>query len=219
MKNTITIIIFLLLSCKYDNRNNKIKNIPQKSTISFTENKEVNESDGLKELSLPYCLKIDTLPKSDYYQTDLDTFLFHHNFVKNTLSDINAIFHRNTEDFISDKQANFMHSPYNGKAFAISILRINDKITAIFYAYLIDSEIIQPRIEIQTFDNNQKNIDNLIIASTFTSECSGYREFCITKDKIITINNYYYCSDDGDAEYKNQFKYKISDTGKFVFLK
>ena len=47
---------------------------------------------------------------------------------------------------------------------------------------------------------------------------SGYRDFCISQNNIITINNYYYCSDI-DIEYKNQYKYKISDIGTFVFTK
>lgn len=108
-----------------------------------------------------------------------------------------------------------MHYLYDGKAYAIKKLTINSNITAVLYAYIFDSEMIQPRIEIQTFNNKQKNIDNLIIASTFSSECTGYRDFCISKDKIITIYNYYYCSDI-DAKYENKYKYKINDMGKFI---
>ncbi|WP_294251242.1 hypothetical protein [uncultured Chryseobacterium sp.] len=168
---------------------------------------------NVKELIVPFCLKIDTLPKSNYYQTNLDTFLLHHNIAKTNELNLNTQFHKNTEDFVSDKQANFMHYPFNGNAFAIRKLKVSNTINAVFYTYLFDSEIIQPRIEIQTFDDKQTNIDNLIIASTFSSECSGYRDFCIDKHKIITINNYYYC--DG-IEYKNLYKYKISNSGKFV---
>lgn len=213
MKNLIFVLILFLLSCKYDNKINTTK---ETQKVSIVDTIKYNNIKKVKELLLPYCLKVDTLPKSNYYQTDLDTFLIHHNIVKNEIIDINTKFHKNTEDFVSNKQANFMHYPYAGKAVAIKTLNINSKITAILYAYLFDSEIIQPRIEIQTFNNKQENIDNLIIASTFSSECSGYRDFCIGQDKIITINNYYYCD---DTEYKNFYKYKISDTGKFIFSK
>lgn len=219
MKNLILSIILILLSCKKsDNKINKTEFF-QKVPITDIINKSSNniETIGIDELTLPFCLKIDTIPKSNYYQINLDTFLIYHDLKCNNLSE-NKKFHKNTIDFVSDRQAIFMHYPYNGKAYAVKKLTINDKITAIFYAYLFSSEMIQPRIEIQTFDNNQRNIDNLIIASTFSSECSGYRDFCISQNNIITINNYYYCSDI-DIEYKNQYKYKISDIGTFVFTK
>ena len=210
MKNLAFILIFILLSCKHNNKTNSLKNTHNSGNTKIikSNNKE------LKEIFLPYCFKIDTMPKSNYYQTKLDTFLSYHSIVKSNLLDVNRLFHKNTEDFVSDKQANFMHYNYDGKAFAISKLKINNNITAIFFVYLFDSEMIQPRIEIQTFDHNQKNIDNLIIASTFSSECSGYRDFCISQKKIISINDYYYCE---EIEYKNQYKYKINDTGKFIF--
>ena len=216
MKNLILSLILILLSCK--NNENKIykTELVLRTSLSDTTKKNNDGNRRLDELNLPYCFKIDTLPKSNYYQTNLDTFLIHHNFKKNNLLEENKKFHKNTVDFVSDKQANYMHYPYDGKAYAFKKLIINNKITAVFYAYLFDSEMIQPRIEIQTFDNNKKNIDNLIIASTFSSECSGYRDFCINQNKIITINNYYYCSDI-DAEYKNQYKFKITDNGRFIF--
>ncbi len=199
-----------MFSCKHGNKTDNMQN---NQKILKTEIIKYSDEE-LKEIFLPYCLKIDTIPKNNYYQTNLETFLSYHNFVKSNLEKSNGMFHKNTQDFVSDKQANYMHYPYEGKAFVISKLKINDNITAIFYAYLFDSEMIQPRIEIQTFDNNKKNIDNLIIASTFNSECSGYRDFCISQDKIISINNYYYCDDN---EYKNQYKYKISENGQFLF--
>ena len=217
MKNLVLCYLIFILSCKKnDDKVSAISYVEKASAIDTTKHDSINKKS--KELSLPYCFKIDTLPKSNYYQTNLDTFLIHHNLKKNNLLSENKKFHKNTEDFVSDKQANFMHYPYDGKAYAINKLIINDKITAIFYAYLFDSEMIQPRIEIQTFDKNQKNIDNLIIASTFSSECSGYRDFCINEEKSITIYNYYYCSDI-DTKYKNYYKYKISDNGKFIFTK
>lgn len=218
MKNSILSILLILLSCKkYDNKSHQTK-FNSKAYVSDTI-KKINNNDNsrrIEELYLPYCFKIDTLPKSNYYQTNLDTFLIQHNLKRNNLLEKNNRFHKNTIDFVSDKQANFMHYPYDGNAYALKKLTLNNNITAIFYAYLFDSEMIQPRIEIQTFDSNKKNIDNLIVASTFSSECSGFRDFCISKDKIITINDYYYCNDI-DTEYKNKYRYKINDTGKFTF--
>lgn len=175
MKNLILSIILILLSCKKnDNKINKaefIQKIPTSDTLRKNSNNI--KTKGIEKLVLPYCLKIETIPKSNYYQINLDTFLIHHNLKRNNLAIENKKFHKSTIDFISDKQANFMHYPYDGKAYAIKKLIVNDKITAIFYAYLFNSEMIQPRIEIQTFDNNQKNIDNLIIASTFSSDKSS----------------------------------------------
>lgn len=186
-----------------------------KSTIPISRNNIEYEKidEDTKKVLEPFCLKIDTLPKSNYYETNLDTFLLRHNIAKTNDLNLNCKFHKKTEDFVSDKQANFMHYPFNGNAFAVKKLKVSNTVNAVFYAYLFNSEIIQPRIEIQTFDNRQINIDNLIIASTFSSECSGFRDFCIDKHKIITLNNYYYC--DG-IEYKNIYKYKIDDNGKFV---
>lgn len=213
MKNLIICLIFIIACKENDVKVNTISDI-QEASIADTVKNNINNKE-LREISLPYCFKIDTLPKSNFYQTNLDTFLIHHNLKKNNLLKENKKFHKKTEDFISEKQGNFMHYPYEGNAYAINKLKINNKITAIFYAYLFDSEMIQPRIEIQTFDSNQKNIDNLIVSSTFSSECSGYRDFCINSMKTITINDYYYCNDI-HAQYKNQYKYKINDTGKFV---
>ena len=190
MKNLILSLILILLSCK--NNENKIykTELVLRTSLSDTTKKNNDGNRRLDELNLPYCFKIDTLPKSNYYQTNLDTFLIHHNLKKNNLLEENKKFHKNTVDFVSDKQANYMHYPYDGKAYAFKKLIINNKITAVFYAYLFDSEMIQPRIEIQTFDNNKKNIDNLIIASTFSSECSGYRDFCINQNKYCNRRFY-----------------------------
>lgn len=82
------------------------------------------------------------------------------------------------------------------------------------YAYLLDSEIIQPRIEFQTFNKNNKNIDNLIVASTFASECSGYRDFCI-QDNIVKIYDHFYC-DEENLNYQKNYEFKINDDGKFI---
>ncbi|WP_042721695.1 hypothetical protein [Flavobacterium sp. B17] len=215
MKNLVLCLIFILSCKKNDDKINTIKNVQQNFATDTIKIDKVNDK-VLRELLLPYCFKVDMLPKSNYYQTNLDTFLTHHNLERNNSLNENKKFHKYTVDFVSDKQANFMHYPYDGKAYALKKLTINSEITAILYAYTFDSEMIQPRIEIQTFDNKQNNIDNLIIASTFSSECSGYRDFCISQDKIITINNYYYCSDI-DTKYENKYKYKINDVGQFVY--
>lgn len=215
MKNIITALILILISCRNENKGTlNEKELKNSKTTTYNHAKNcASRDDQLKELSLPFCLTIDTLAKSNYYQTHLDTFLMHHRFKRDLSLKINKEFHENTKDFISEKQANYMHYPFKGKGFAISKFIINNKVTAVLYAYLYESEISQPRIEIQTFDKQQKNIDNLIIASAFTSECSGYRNFCISRSKVIMIYNYYYCN---DTEYKNEYKYKINSNGMFV---
>jgi len=210
----ILLIVTLMLSCIQHDYKLK-KNFREHSVGNKSVIKKASK-EYLEELRLPYCFKVETLPTSNYYQTNLDTFLIHHNLKRDNVLNINKKFHKNTVDFISDKQSNFMHYLYHGNAYAIKKLTINSEITAILYGYIYDSEMIQPRIEIQTFDKKQNNIDNLIIASTFSSECSGYRDFCVNNDKIITINNYYYCNDI-NTEYKNIYKFKINDKGRFIY--
>jgi len=203
----ISLVIIICISCK---QNNYSKVDTKKNDINAFQ-------DTLKDLDVikkPFCIKIDTLPKSDYYQVDLDTFLTYHHLIKINNDLMNNKFHKGTKDFISKNENYFVNYPYKDNAFAIKRMNINKNITAIFYAYLFNSEIIQPRIEIQTFNNKQENIDNLIVASTFTSECSGYREFCLDND-IIKIFDYYYCSEESQ-EYKNTYEFKINNEGKFI---
>ena len=79
MKNLILSLILILLSCK--NNENKIykTELVLRTSLSDTTKKNNDGNRRLDELNLPYCFKIDTLPKSNYYQTNLDTFLIHHN--------------------------------------------------------------------------------------------------------------------------------------------
>ena len=220
MRNIIICLTLIFLSsCKYEN-----KDINRENEINKVAINQSNNNLALKELLLPYCLKIDTLYKNDYYESNLDTFLIHHNIHKSYSLEINKRFHNRTIDFVSEKEEGFMHYPHNKEAWAIYKMFINSKVTVIFYAYLYQSEISQPRIEIQTFDNKQRNIDNLIIASTFTYECGGNRGFCIDKNKKITINDYYGCYDVEDENapptiIQKSYKFKISDKGRFVPLK
>ncbi len=202
----ILIVIFSILSCNQ----NEIKKTNTIQKIDLKVIKKLNNNSRKSD----YCLKIDTLPKSNYYQTNLDTFLMRHQLVINSNQQINQLFHKSTKDFITKNEINFMHYMYNGKAYSVKEIKISNDITAIFYAYLFDSEIIQPRIEIQTFNKKQKNIDNLIIASTFSSECAGYREFCIDEN-TIEVFDYYYCYE-YNQQHKGVYKFKINDNGVFV---
>lgn len=208
---------FILSSCNQKDHSDHREYRDNKKTSSVN-----NSFPELEFMTIPYCLDIDTLNKSNYYQVNLDTFLTSHQIKKSSNLEINKLFHKNTIDFVSKSSPFYMHYLYNKEAFAIKKLQINNNIFAVFYTYLFNSEISQPRIEIQTFNNDKKNIDNLIISSVFNSECSGFRNFCINKDKIIEIKDYYYCNDQENGEsndFKNIYYYRIDNNGKFIHVK
>lgn len=202
-----TIIIIFLASCK----NNEVKNESNKNINEVT-----NNFDASKIIELPYCLKVDFETGNNYYQTNIDTFLLKHNLKRNN-NEINNLFNSSTVDFISEDKDYFMHYPYNGKAYSVGKIVVNDKITAILYAYLVNSEITQPRIEIQTFNGN-KLVDKLIVASIFSSECTGFRDFCISKDFEIKVKDYYGCGEDESSNYENVYDFKINKNGFFEKL-
>ncbi|MCT3921580.1 hypothetical protein HZP98_18115 [Elizabethkingia anophelis] len=209
MKNIILLSFSVLIgmssiSCKQNNATENSTNVKTKEA-SFSKMQTKED---------PFCVKIDTLPKSDYYQMNIDTFLMYHQLVKINDKLLDSKFSKETKDFISQKENYFMHYPYKGNAVAIKKIQINKDITAVFYAYLFQSEIIQPRIEIQTFNDKSENIDKMIVASTFSSECSGYREFCINQN-ILDIYDHYYC-DEGKLDHNQKYKFMINDKGKFI---
>lgn len=199
----IILIIIILTSCK----NNEVK----QNNI-----KKSHELDHSKNIKLPYCLKVDFETGNEYYQTNIDTFLLKHN-LQRSKNESDKLFSANTVDFVSEDKDYFMHYSYSGKASSVGKIIINDKITAVLYAYLVNSEITQPRIEIQTF-NDDKLVDKLIVASIFTSECSGFRDFCISKDFEIKVKEYYGCSEDESSKHENLYDFKISKNGFFERL-
>ena len=85
MKSLILSLILILLSCKKNNNKIYKTELVLRTSLSDTTKKNNDGNRRLDELNLPYCFKIDTLPKSNYYQTNLDTFLIHHNLKKNNL--------------------------------------------------------------------------------------------------------------------------------------
>lgn len=203
----IVFLFIFLASCK----KNEVKNENNKKSNEVT-----NNYDTSRIIKLPYCLKVDFETGNNYYQTNIDTFLLKHNLKRNK-NEINNLFNSSTVDFISEDKDYFMHYSYSGKAYSVGKIAINDKITAILYAYLVNSEITQPRIEIQTF-NGDKLIDKLIVASIFSSECNGFRDFCINKDFEIKVKDYYGCSEDENSKYENTYDFKISKNGFFERL-
>jgi hypothetical protein len=202
----IAIVIIFFTSC----RNNEIKN-GDKKTIEV-----VTDFSGTDNIELPYCLKVDFETGNEYYQTNIDTFLVKHNLKRNN-DKINNLFSAKTIDFVSEDENYFMHYPYDGKASSVGKIVVNNKITAVFYAYLFSSEKTQPRLEIQTFSEG-KLIDKLIVASIFTSECSGFRDFCINKEFIIEIKDYYGCSEDEISQAEHTYDFKINKDGFFEKL-
>ncbi len=69
MKNLILILILILilLSCKKNNNKIYKTELVLRTSLSDTIKKNNYENRSLDELNLPYCFKIDTLPKSNYY--------------------------------------------------------------------------------------------------------------------------------------------------------
>ena len=218
------LIIFLLLAnfiaCKR-NTNSADK----KEEFTVTNSKEEIAFDDLEEVSLPFCIK-GSYVKDDLYYVDIDKFLGFHKLKKSLNKEVNALFHKGTIDFLTEKDNSFFKLfPYyqdreDSPPFAVKKIKINEEVIGVFYVYIKISELIIPRIELQTFDKQGNYIDSLIVYYKFVSECSGDRHFCIDKNFLIKINTEFGCApevNEGEnllLEWKDVFK--ITETGKIV---
>ena len=218
------LIIFLLLAnfiaCKR-NTNSADK----KEEFTVTNSKKEISFDDLEEVSLPFCIK-GSYVKDDLYYVDIDKFLGFHKLKKSLNKEVNALFHKGTIDFLTEKDNSFFKLfPYyqdreDSPPFAVKKIKINEEVIGVFYVYIKISELIIPRIELQTFDKQGNYIDSLIVYYKFVSECSGDRHFCIDKNFLIKINTEFGCApevNEGEnllLEWKDVFK--ITETGKIV---
>ena len=179
--------------------------------------------DDLEEVSLPFCIK-GSYVKDDLYYVDIDKFLGFHKLKKSLNKEVNALFHKGTIDFITNEEVLIAYPYYqeseDSPPFAVKKIKINEEVIGVFYVYIKISELIIPRIELQTFDKQGNYIDSLIVYYKFVSECSGDRHFCIDKNFLIKINTEFGCApevNEGEnllLEWKDVFK--ITETGKIV---
>ena len=232
------IILFLLLAANFiackqntnsiDKKTEKEEFIvtnSEKEEFTVTNSEKEISFDDLEEVSLPFCIK-GSYVKDDLYYVDIDKFLGFHKLKKTLNKEVNALFHKGTIDFLTEKDNSFFKLfPYyqdreDSPPFAVKKIKINEEVIGVFYVYIKISELIIPRIELQTFDKQGNYIDSLIVYYKFVSECSGDRHFCIDKNFLIKINTEFGCApevNEGEnllLEWKDVFK--ITETGKIV---
>ena len=232
------IVLFLLLTANFiackqntnsiDKKTEKEEFIvtnSEKEEFTVTNSKKEISFDDLEEVSLPFCIK-GSYVKDDLYYVDIDKFLGFHKLKKSLNKEVNALFHKGTIDFLTEKDNSFFKLfPYyqdreDSPPFAVKKIKINEEVIGVFYVYIKISELIIPRIELQTFDKQGNYIDSLIVYYKFVSECSGDRHFCIDKNFLIKINTEFGCApevNEGEnllLEWKDVFK--ITETGKIV---
>ena len=224
------IILFLLftnfIACKQKpniTEKERKKEITTQQELSYPK-KEIS-FDDLEEILLPFCIESPLNPSNNYYG-EIDTFLIYHKLKKSLDKEINTLFHKGTIDFLTEKDNSFFKLfPYyqdreDSPPFAVKKIKINEEVIGVFYVYIKISELIIPRIELQTFDKQGNYIDSLIVYYKFVSECSGDRHFCIDKNFLIKINTESGCApevNEGEnllLEWKDVFK--ITETGKIV---
>ena len=232
------IVLFLLLTanfiaCKQNTNSIDKKTEKEEFTVTNSEKEEFTITnskkeisfDDLEEVSLPFCIESPLNPSNNYYG-EIDTFLIYHKLKKSLDKEINTLFHKGTIDFLTEKDNSFFKLfPYyqdreDSPPFAVKKIKINEEVIGVFYVYIKISELIIPRIELQTFDKQGNYIDSLIVYYKFVSECSGDRHFCIDKNFLIKINTEFGCApevNEGEnllLEWKDVFK--ITETGKIV---
>ena len=232
------IVLFLLLTANFiackqntnsiDKKTEKEEFIvtnSEKEEFTVTNSEKEISFDDLEEVSLPFCIK-GSYVKDDLYYVDIDKFLGFHKLKKSLNKEVNALFHKGTIDFLTEKDNSFFKLfPYyqdreDSPPFAVKKIKINEEVIGVFYVYIKISELIIPRIELQTFDKQGNYIDSLIVYYKFVSECSGDRHFCIDKNFLIKINTEFGCApevNEGEnllLEWKDVFK--ITETGKIV---
>lgn len=219
-------IILILLLANFIACRQKTSTTTERET-DFTTQQELSNPpkeisfDDLEEILLPFCMKSQR--KTNGYYSEIDTFLLSHKLKKSLDKEINALFHKGTIDFVADSL--LIAYPYfqereDSPPFAIKKMQINDNITAVLYAYIKISDLLVPRIELQTFDKQGNYIDSLIIFYEFVYECSGNRFFCIDNNFLIKLNTVFACApemNEGEnllLEWEDVFK--ITETGKIV---
>jgi len=181
-KSIIAIIITFLTftACKKQNTTNtKVKDL-----IS------INDFDSITIHKLPYAFAFDKDSLLDYHYT-LEAFETRNKIDKD--AKLNTYFSDSTT-FLNSEELMIMESknyPYIGKGFFYQRLPDIDNIKVLIFTYQNTEEAeTLPYFEIQTFDENNRIIDKLILAGGINYECSWDRQFYIDQDyKIIIIDN------------------------------
>ena len=225
------IILFLLfvnfIACrqkpKVTEKETEKKETTTQQELSYPK-KEIS-FDDLEEILLPFCIESPLNPSNNYYG-EIDTFLIYHKLKKSLDKEINTLFHKGTIDFLTEKDNSFFKLfPYyqdreDSPPFAVKKIKINEEVIGVFYVYIKISELIIPRIELQTFDKQGNYIDSIILYYRLANECSSERTFCIDKNFKIKIQTDFFCSgelDEGeDFSYNSTNTFKITETGKIV---
>ena len=222
------IVLFLLLTANFiacKQNTNSIDKKTEKEEFTVTNSEKEISFDDLEEVSLPFCIK-GSYVKDDLYYVDIDKFLGFHKLKKSLNKEVNALFHKGTIDFLTEKDNSFFKLfPYyqdreDSPPFAVKKIKINEEVIGVFYVYIKISELIIPRIELQTFDKQGNYIDSIILYYRLADECSGERTFCIDKNFKIKIQTEFGCTaiekDDEDFNFEQTDTFKITETGKIV---
>lgn len=221
------IILFLLLAtntiaCKQKTMNMYSNtSIHSQKDIASEKDSFFAQTEKLESISLPFSIR-PSYNVENYYYWKIDTFLLFHKFKKKLDHFINNKFHKGTLDFLKGE---YMVYPYyqereDTPPFAIKKIQINDDVMGIFYAYIQESDVPIPRIELQTFDKQGNYIDSIIIFYQYVFDFTGRRKFHINEKLILKVDTEYdYSAEMNNGEdfsYHSTDIFKITETGKIV---
>lgn len=210
LKNSIIpifIIVLIFIGCKKQNeRDTKLKDL-----IS------INDFDSIAVQQLPYAFIFNKDSVLDYHYT-LEAFENHNRIDKN--AKLNTYFSDSTT-FLHDENLFITDSknyPYIGKGYFYTRLpNINDIKVLIFTYQNTEEPETLPYFEIQTFDENNRFIDKLIIAGGINYDCSWDRQYAIDREYKITIIDNESCFNPEDEKQvlrkTIQTEYKVNNEG------
>lgn len=204
-KKSILLIVVAFIAftaCKkQNNANTKVKDL-----IS------INDFDSIAVQELPYAFVFDKDSILDYHYT-LEAFESSNKIDKN--AKLNTYFSDSTT-FLNDEELMIMESknyPFIGEGYFYTRLPdINNLKVLVFTYQNIEEPETLPYFELQTFDENHKVIDKLILAGGINYDCSWDRQFSIDKNYNIIIIDNESCFDPEDEKqvltktFKNTYK-------------
>ena len=210
LKNSIITLILVALTftaCK-----NKIDTETKDNDLT-----SLNDFDSIAIQQLPYSFAFDKDSILDYFYT-LEAFESGNKIIKD--SKLNTYFSDSTSFldtenlFITDSK----NYPYVGEGYFFKRLPNINTIKVLVFTYQNTKEAeTLPYFEIQTFDENHKVIDKLILAGGINYDCSWDRQFAIDTNYTITIIDNESCFDPENEEqiltktFENS--YKINNEG------
>ncbi|MDY7394253.1 hypothetical protein UMM65_03300 [Aureibaculum sp. 2210JD6-5] len=209
---TTLIIIITFTACK----NKKETDTKVEDLIS------INDFDSIAIQKLPYAFAFDKDSILDYHYT-LEAFEQNGKIDKN--AKLNTYFSDSTaflkdEDLMITESKNY---PYIGEGYFYTRLpNINDIKVLIFTYHNTEEPETLPYFELQTFNENNKVVDKLILAGGINYDCSWDRQFSIDKDYNIIIIDNESCFDPEDEKQiltkTVQTQYKIGNDGQIEQL-